>query len=67
MGGLTKVYGGMSICAVVARSADKGTPNAGRMRRGSAPPRYVRGSASIHRHILQQLEKMKLLQAQDAG
>ena len=34
---------------------------AGRKRRGTAPAVYVRASASIHRHILQQLEKMKLL------
>lgn len=34
----------------------------GRMRRGSAPSKYVRASSSVHRHIVQQLEKMKLLE-----
>ena len=40
----------------------------GRMRRGTAPSRYVRASSSVHRHIVQQLEKMKLLESDsDSG
>ena len=35
----------------------------GRKRRGAAPSIYVKASASIHRNILQQLEKMQLIEA----
>ncbi len=41
-------------------------PAVGRKRRGTAPARYVKASASVHRHVLQQLEKMKLIE-QDEG
>nr|AAX48896.1 S19 [Suberites domuncula] len=34
----------------------------GRKRRGTVPSTYVKASSSVHRHILQQLEKMKLLE-----
>ena len=37
----------------------------GRKRRGTRPSKYVRASASLHRHILQQLEKMKLIEQDD--
>ena len=40
----------------------------GRKRRGTAPAVYVKASSSIHRHILQQLEKMLLIEAdQESG
>ena len=35
----------------------------GRKRRGTVPAKYVKASASIHRNILQQLEKMQLIAA----
>ena len=34
----------------------------GRKRRGTAPCVYVKANASVHRHILQQLEKFKLIE-----
>jgi len=34
----------------------------GRKRRGTAPCVYVKAHASIHRHVLQQLERMKLIE-----
>ena len=34
----------------------------GRKRRGTAPCVYVKANGSVHRHILQQLEKMKLIE-----
>lgn len=34
----------------------------GRKRRGTAPARYVKASSAIHRSILQQLEKMQLIE-----
>ena len=34
----------------------------GRQRRGTCPSRFVKASASVHRHIMQQLEKMKLIE-----
>lgn len=40
----------------------------GRKRRGTVPAVYVKASASIHRNILQQLEKMQLIEIdQDRG
>lgn len=37
----------------------------GRKRRGTRPSRYVLASASVHRHVLQQLETMKLIEQDD--
>ena len=37
----------------------------GRKRRGTRPGKYVLASASVHRHVLQQLEKMKLIEQDD--
>lgn len=34
----------------------------GRKRRGTVPAVYVKAAASVHRHILQQLEKMQLIE-----
>ncbi len=39
----------------------------GRKRRGTVPSVHVTAAASVHRHILQQLEKMKLLEADSAN
>ena len=39
----------------------------GRKRRGTVPATYVKAAASVHRHILQQLEKLKLLEADSAN
>ena len=39
----------------------------GRMRRGTAPSKYFKAYSSIHRHILQQLEKMKLIEQDTEG
>lgn len=39
------------------------SPLSGRKRRGTVPATYVKASASIHRNILQQLEKMQLIEA----
>ena len=35
----------------------------GRKRRGTVPATYMKASGAIHRNILQQLEKMQLIQA----
>lgn len=40
-------------------------PHIGRKRRGTRPSRYVLASASVHRHVLQQLETMKLIEQDD--
>ncbi len=39
----------------------------GRKRRGTAPSHYVTAAASVHRNILQQLEKIKLLESDSAN
>lgn len=36
--------------------------SSGRKRRGTAPARYVKASSAVHRNILQQLEKMTLIE-----
>ena len=38
---------------------------AGRKRRGAAPAIYVKASSSIARHVLQQLEAVKVLEQDD--
>lgn len=37
----------------------------GRKRRGTRPSKYVLASATVHRHVLQQLELMKLIEQDD--